>query len=77
MLEALLTKIRSGGPLETAQLAAQLGTTPAMVRVMLEHLQRSGHIQPYQACGDGCGGCDLKGACKPPTQGETLRLWRG
>jgi DNA-binding IscR family transcriptional regulator len=63
MLEKLLAEIRSGGTIETGELASRLGTTPELLHAMLEHLQRSGFIQPYQACGDACGGCGLSKTC--------------
>jgi DNA-binding IscR family transcriptional regulator len=77
MLEKLLTEIRSGGTFETGSLAARLGTTPELVEAMLAHLQRAGYIQPYRTCGDACGGCSLKSACKVPGQKEGVRLWQG
>ena len=64
MLEEMLHEIRNGGALDASRLAARLGTSPAMVHAMLEHLQRLGYIQPYgEACGEGCGGCSLSPAC--------------
>ena len=66
MLEQLLTELRSGGTFETGELAARLGTTPEMVKVMLEHLQRSGYIQPFNTCNDACTSCSLSGSCKRP-----------
>ena len=73
MLEELAKEIRAGGTLETGALAARLGTTPQLVEAMLEHLQRSGLIQAYVNCSDGCLGCSLQEACKRP---GTLRLWQ-
>jgi len=64
MLEKLLTKIHSGGPLEIRALANQLGTTPAMVKVMLAYLQQQGYIQSYQACDVVCSGCIFQEKCK-------------
>lgn len=75
MLEQLVKEIRAGGTLETGDLAIRLGTTPQLVEVMLEHLQRSGLIQAYVSCSDGCLGCSLQDACKKPNSG-TLRLWQ-
>lgn len=85
MLEKLLAEIRSGGTFETGVLAARLGTTPALVEAMLEHLQRSGYLRPYPAgergtgetCGDACGGCSLKSACKAAHPTDGVRLWQG
>ena len=77
MLEQLLYEIRNGGALEVGALAARLGTSPAMVQAMLEHLQRLGHIQPYdEACGEGCGGCSLTQACEPTTHSKKISLWK-
>lgn len=75
MLEQLVKEIRAGGTLETGVLAARFGTTPQLVEAMLEHLQRSGLIQSYAGCSDGCLGCSLQDACKKPSPG-TLRLWQ-
>lgn len=76
MLEQLVNEIRAGGTLETGDLATRLGTTPQLVEAMLEHLQRSGLIQGYASCNDGCLGCSLTDICKKPNAG-TLRLWQG
>jgi len=75
MLERLVREIRAGGTLETGRLAARLGASPELIEAMLEHLQRSGYIQAYVNCSDGCHGCSLKDACGKGTQG-TLRLWQ-
>jgi hypothetical protein len=79
MLEKLLAEIRSGGTYETGELASRLGTTSEMLSAMLEHLQRSGHLQPFSTCSDGCAGCSLGNSCKRPqpetSSGETLRLF--
>jgi len=75
MLELLVKEIRAGGNLETGALATRLGTTPQLIEAMLGHLQRSGLIQTYVSCSDGCRGCSLQDACKKPDQG-TVRLWQ-
>jgi hypothetical protein len=77
MLEQLLTEIRAGGTLEVGALSKKLGTTPQMVEVMLEHLQRSGYIRPYETCGDGCGGCSLKADCHHAERVDLLKMWQG
>ncbi len=74
MLEQLLEEIRAGGTLETNALATRLGTTPQLIEAMLEHLQRSGLIQAYVNCSDGCLGCSLQAACQK-TPG-TIHLWQ-
>ncbi len=77
MLERLLAEIHAGGTFETGVLANKLGTSPAMVEAMLEHLQRLGRLQPYQSCGDGCSGCGLKNDCRSKTGAGGLKLWQG
>jgi hypothetical protein len=74
MLKQLINEIRAGGSLDTNTLAVRLGTTPALVEAMLEHLQRSGLIQAYVRCDDGCLGCSLQDACRK-TPGS-IRLWQ-
>ncbi len=75
MLEQLVNEIRAGGTLETRTLAARLGTTPQLIEAMLGHLQRSGLIQAYVSCNDGCHGCSLQDACNKQAQ-STIRLWQ-
>ena len=73
MLQKLLAEIQSGGTLEPGVLAARLGTSPQMVRVLLEHLERLGRLQPMQDCApQNCGGCGLAASCAsaPP------RVWK-
>lgn len=75
MLEQLVKEIRAGGTLETGALAARLGTTPQLIEAMLDHLQRTGLIQTYVNCVDGCLGCSLQDSCKRPGPGA-IRLWQ-
>ena len=75
MLEELMNVIRAGGTLETRSLATRLGTSPELVEAMLEHLQRSGFIQDYAGCADGCQGCDLRTACQLKPK-SSPRLWQ-
>ncbi len=78
MLEQLLTEIRAGGTLEIGALSKKLGVTPQMIEVLLEHLQRTGHIRPYEeTCGDGCGSCSLKSVCDRSRRINLLKLWQG
>jgi predicted ArsR family transcriptional regulator len=75
MLRKLLDEIQSGGTLEPGELAARLGTTPQMVRGMLEHLERMGRLQSFSACSlPGCEGCGLTGTCTPKNGGG--RVWQ-
>ena len=77
MLEKLLEEIRRGGTLETGALAKKLGITPQMVQVLLEHLQRTGHISPYQGCSGACQACGEHAGCKTDPGPGTPRLWQG
>ena len=70
MLEKLLSELRVGGTFETGELAVRLGTTPELLGAMLEHLQRSGHIQSFNACSDTCADCNLSNHCKQPNPDE-------
>ncbi len=78
MLERLLREIRSGGTLETATLAARLGTTPRMVEGMLEYLERSGQLQAVGAGpAEPCGPCALAETCTAGcASGAKLWRWR-
>jgi len=76
MLSALLAELRSGGTFETRDLAARLGTTPALMEAMLEHLQRLGQVRAYQACPSACHGCGLKEACSSQDRPDGIRLWQ-
>lgn len=78
MLERLMTEIRAGGPLDAAQLALTLDTSPQMVQAMLDHLQRIGFLRAYEnaSCSDACQACSLKGFCDPNKKRSSLQLWR-
>lgn len=75
MLEQLIQEIRAGGTLEISKLATRLNTSPQLIQAMLEHLQRSGLIQDYVNCGDGCQGCSVRKACGTQSQ-RAVRLWQ-
>lgn len=76
MLEKLLAEIQAGGSLDTVTLAEKLNTSPELVRVMLEHLERSGHIRSYAACDTGCGECGLKNMCSSAQATRGVKLWQ-
>jgi predicted ArsR family transcriptional regulator len=77
MLEQLLEEIRRGGTLETGALAKKMGIPPQMVEVLLEHLQRTGHVSPYQGCSGACQACGEHASCKTAPGPGTPRLWQG
>ncbi len=76
MLSALLAELRSGGTFETRDLATRLGTSPAMMEALLEHLQRLGQVRTYKPCSDACRGCSLKEACHTADRTDGVRLWQ-
>jgi hypothetical protein len=74
MLERLMKEIRSGGTLQPAVLASRLGTSPGLVEMMLEDLERRGLLTRMDSdCGSTCGGCALSGDCGPA--GAKGRMW--
>jgi hypothetical protein len=76
MLLDLMTEIEKGGTLEVNQLAHKLGTSPEMISVMMEHLQRSGFLKTYEACGDGCSGCSLGPSCDHQRGNGVTQIWQ-
>lgn len=63
MLKQLLQEIALGNTMDTAGLAVRLGTSPEMVKSMLEHLERSGALEKVQCQVDSCQGCGLADQC--------------
>ena len=76
MLEKILDEIKSGGTFDTGVLAQRLNTTPELVKVMLEQLQRIGYIHPYEACTSSCDKCGLKAACSAAAASNKITLWQ-
>jgi hypothetical protein len=75
MLQKLLDEIQCGGTQEPGVLAARLGTSPQMVRVMLEHLERLGKLEDFSACStSGCEGCAVSTTCLPKR--VSGRVWQ-
>ena len=77
MLQKLLTEIQSGGSFEVRNMATHLNTTPEMVVAMLQHLQRSGHLNYFPICENACNGCALKSACLNSGTKNSVTLWQG
>ncbi len=74
MLHELLTEIQSGGTLEPGILAERLGTTPELIMMMLEHLERLGKLHALPACStQACGDCSFSGLCLP--KNRSGRVW--
>jgi DNA-binding Lrp family transcriptional regulator len=67
MLDRLLELLREGGTRPIRSLADELGTTPELVRAMLEDLARMGYLRRLSAeCEAGCSSCSLSGTCVAP-----------
>lgn len=63
MLQQLLKEIESRNSMDIAGLAVRLGTTPEMVKTMLEHLEHSGALEKNECNEGGCQGCGLANQC--------------
>jgi predicted ArsR family transcriptional regulator len=75
MLEKLLEIIARGKGFSLQTLAQELGTSEAMVEMMLADLVRMGYLRSVEHCADtACSGCGAAGSCKLHgkmwTQGE-------
>ncbi|MGQ9832672.1 MAG: FeoC-like transcriptional regulator [Candidatus Villigracilaceae bacterium] len=75
MLEEILTAVRAGGTIEINALAERFHTTPELVAAMVEHLQRTGYLHPYQTCSQTCSKCSLQHVCQAKGHGG-VRLWQ-
>ena len=73
MLQRLLELLKEGGTHHIAGLANALGTTPELVRVMLQDLARMGELKKISGgCGDSCSSCPVSGQC---AAGEPGQVW--
>lgn len=76
MLIELMKEIENGGTLEINHLARKLKTSPQIIAMMIEQLQQSGFIKPYESCSDGCESCSLGSLCTH-NQGEAAtKIWK-
>jgi sugar/nucleoside kinase (ribokinase family) len=57
MLKELLSKVAAGQAGNTAELAAAMGASPAMVQAMVGELERRGLLQRAGECRVACGAC--------------------
>ena len=75
MLNRLLELLRAGGTHRLVDLARELDTTSALVKVMVEDLSRMGYLKRVGgACAGGCGGCSLAGLCSVGSDGQVWTL---
>ena len=76
MLRQLLTLLAQNEVIQVKDLAQRLQTTPAMIRVMLDTLERQGHLRKVTpTCGSDtpCETCPLHGLCG--LRGAPPPLW--
>lgn len=75
MLGKILQLIEQNGTISPAVIASQLGTSPQLVEMMLEDLERRGYLRSIlqpDACADSsCSGCPASGGC-----GVKPRVWQ-
>ncbi|GAB4470332.1 MAG: hypothetical protein Kow0088_03120 [Anaerolineales bacterium] len=73
MLEKLLNELECGKTLSVEGLANRLETTPALIEMMLEQLERQGRVETVAYCQAGCEECPLSALCKLE---KGQRLWQ-
>ena len=74
MLKRLLTTVAEGRVGNTQELAAVLGTSPAMVEAMVTELEQRGLLQRVAECGNACAGCPVEDACGAGVKGSAWML---
>lgn len=74
MLKRLLKVVAGGQVGSTAELAAAIDASPAMVEAMVGELERRGLLQRAGECGVACKGCPSETACEPRDQGGAWML---
>jgi len=64
MLDRLVSILKTNGPHTVHELAEKLGTTPALVQMMLDDLARRGYLRRVnESCDSKCAGCSLRIGC--------------
>lgn len=74
MFKRLLSAVASGQVGNTAELAAAIDVSPAMVEAMVAELERRGLLQRAGECGTACAGCPSESACDPKQQASAWML---
>lgn len=78
MLEKLLELISAGSNLSLGELAHRLGVTQDLVEQMLADLVRAGYLRQVEdSSQEGCVGCSLSEACRPPVPKMWVRSQKG
>lgn len=73
MLERLLAELEGEQTLSVEGLAARMETTPALIEMMLEHLQHQGLVEAVEVCQEICEDCPLGSLCSVE---KRRRLWQ-
>lgn len=63
MFEELLQILQAGGSFEIGALAKKLNASPELVKMMIEHMKRTGLIECLQPVQAGCSACPSGGSC--------------
>lgn len=74
MLERLLTELKEGQTVTIAGLATRLETTPGLIQMMLEHLERQGQVETVELCQEGCSACPLSSLCSAEKRQQFWQL---
>jgi hypothetical protein len=74
MLRELLKHVPRSGATSTAELAAQLGTTPRMIAAMIQDLVRLGYLVPSSPQCSQCSSCSMSKGCIKDTDQKTWML---
>jgi predicted transcriptional regulator of viral defense system len=69
MFKRLLSTVADGRAGSTAELAAAIDASPAMIEALVSDLERRGLLQRAGECGSGCNACQRGPECDPTTQG--------
>jgi Mn-dependent DtxR family transcriptional regulator len=74
VLKRLLSTIAAGRIANTAELAAAMDASPAMVEALVDELERRGLLQRAGDCGSVCTGCPTELACGQQGQASAWLL---
>lgn len=74
MLRDLLVTVAAGRVGNTAELAAAIHASPALIEAMVAELERRGLLLRAGDCGSVCAGCPAEAACGPQPQGNAWML---
>ncbi len=74
MLDKLMSRLKRSGTVTVDEIARDLDTPPEVVTGMIEHLTRTGQLQPMNvSCDFACNQCLLVRDCRKP---QRSRVWQ-